>query len=128
MFPPWLTRRYLTGNDQHPLVIYGAEGSGKTCLSARAAQQSHSWQQLDPACALEMGVLLRFIRLTPESSTALSVLHSLTQQVSLLITGRLPRNPHVRFCATFCTTNLIDHNGLCTIYRRFRITNRHSID
>uniref|UniRef100_A0A0P5L1U9 Leucine-rich repeat and WD repeat-containing n=1 Tax=Daphnia magna TaxID=35525 RepID=A0A0P5L1U9_9CRUS len=89
-----VVKRYLTGNDQHPLVIYGAEGSGKTCLSARAAQQSHSWQQLDPACALEMGVLLRFIRLTPESSTALSVLHSLTQQVSLLITGRLPRNPH----------------------------------
>lgn len=88
--------RYLTGNEQHPLIIYGAEGSGKTCLLARAAQQCHSWQQPDPECTLEMGVVLRFIRLTPESSSVLTILHSITQQVSLLTTGRLPRNPHVR--------------------------------
>ena len=87
--------RYLTGNDQHPLVIYGAEGSGKTCLLARAAQQCHSWQQLDPQCTLQMGVVLRFVRLTPESSSILPILHSMTKQVSLLINGRLPRNPHV---------------------------------
>jgi hypothetical protein len=88
--------RYLTGNEQHPLIIYGAEGSGKTCLLARAAQQCHSWQQLDPECTLEMGVVLRFLRLTPESSSVLTILHSITKQVSLLTTGRLPRNPHVR--------------------------------
>ena len=78
------------------MIIYGAEGSGKTCLLARAAQQCHIWQQqLDVECGLEMGVILRFARLTPESSSVLTMLHSLTQQVSLLAAGRLPRNPHV---------------------------------
>lgn len=89
------TYRYLTGNERHPLIIYGAEGSGKTCLLARAAQQCHSWQQPDLECGLEMGVILRFARLTPGSGSVLTMLHSLTQQVSLLATGRLPRNPHV---------------------------------
>ena len=88
--------RYMTSStDRHPLIIYGAEGSGKTCLVARAAQQCHNWQPLDPTTA-EMGLILRFARLTPQSCTALALLASLTRQVSLILTGRIPHIPHVR--------------------------------
>ena len=87
--------RYMTSStDRHPLIIYGAEGSGKTCLVARAAQQCHNWQPPDPTTA-EMGLILRFARLTPQSCTALSLLASLTRQVSLILTGRIPHIPHV---------------------------------
>ena len=87
--------RYMTSStDRHPLIIYGAEGSGKTCLVARAAQQCHNWQPPDPTTA-EMGLILRFARLTPQSCTALTLLASLTRQVSLILTGRIPHIPHV---------------------------------
>lgn len=88
---------YLTtSNDRHPLIVYGAEGSGKTCLMARAAQHCHSWipSSWDDSGPTEMGLVLRFARLTPDSGSVLSLLHSITRQVSLLVTGRLPQTPH----------------------------------
>jgi hypothetical protein len=42
-----------------------------------------------------MGLILRFARLTPQSCTALTLLASLTRQVSLILTGRIPHIPHV---------------------------------
>lgn len=119
--------RYLTGNERHPLIIYGAEGSGKTCLLARAAQQCrHSWQQPDLDNSLEMGVLLRFARLTPESSSVLTILHSLTQQLSLLATGRLLRNPHVKITLLLTTYSPNNLTRFWSIYRRYPITSRRS--
>lgn len=44
---------------------------------------------------MAMGLLLRFARLTPQSSSVLTLLHSITRQASLLLTGRLPQTPHV---------------------------------
>lgn len=94
----------MTGNERQPLIVYGAEGSGKTCLMARAAQHCHSWIQparlsstsSDPNDSVDMmGLVLRFARLTPKSSSILTLLHSINRQLSILLTGRLPSTAHV---------------------------------
>ena len=65
--------KYTSGNDPHPLAIWGASGSGKSALMAKAIEeaQKRGWD-----------MLYRFIGATPESSNGRALLESLCKQIS----------------------------------------------
>jgi len=65
--------KYITGSDSHPLVIWGASGSGKSALMAKAVEKVQKNGQ---------DVLYRFIGATPESSNGRALLESLCRQIS----------------------------------------------
>ena len=65
--------KYITGNDPHPLAIWGVSGSGKSALMAKAVEQAQKNGQ---------DVLYRFIGATPESSNGRALLESLCRQIS----------------------------------------------
>ena len=65
---------YVDNPDGRPLVIWGAGGSGKSAVMARAAQLAGQGYQ--------EAVILRFIGITPESSNGRSLLASLCQEIS----------------------------------------------
>ncbi len=64
---------YLVGNDTHPLVIWGASGSGKSALMAKAIEQAKESGQ---------HVIFRFIGVTPDSSIGRALLEDLCRQIS----------------------------------------------
>jgi WD40 repeat protein len=65
--------KYIVGSDPHPLAIWGASGSGKSALMAKAIEQAQKKGQ---------DVLYRFIGATPESSNGRALLESLCKQIS----------------------------------------------
>jgi WD40 repeat protein len=65
---------YVTGSDPHPLVIWGASGSGKSALMAKAVEQAGKHGQ---------EVVCRFIGTTPESSGGRALLESLCKEIRL---------------------------------------------
>jgi WD40 repeat protein len=65
--------KYIAGNDPHPLAVWGASGSGKSALMAKAVEQAQKNGQ---------DVLYRFIGATPESSNGRALLESLCRQIS----------------------------------------------
>lgn len=67
--------RYLTGSDQHPLIIFGASGIGKTALMAQVVEDARR----NIASAL---ILTRFIGATIDSSNSLILMQSLCQQIT----------------------------------------------
>ena len=71
----------LTGNDSHPLVVWGASGSGKSALMGRAVQQAQV--QLGSHAIL----IARFIGATPESSNGRALLESLCRQITRAYEG-----------------------------------------
>ena len=62
---------YIIGKDNHPLAVWGASGSGKSALMAKAVEQAQKNGQ---------DVLYRFIGATPESSNGRALLESLCWQ------------------------------------------------
>jgi hypothetical protein len=66
---------YISGNDPHPLAIYGDPGSGKSALMAKAIEAAG---RDHPAAE----VVFRFIGATPASSDIRALLESLCRQVS----------------------------------------------
>jgi len=64
---------YVAGSDPHPLAIWGASGSGKSALMAKAIEQLQKSGQ---------DVFYRFIGATPESSNGRALLESLCKQIS----------------------------------------------
>lgn len=67
-------RTYVASGDRHPLVVFGASGSGKSALIATAARQAK--ERADDA------VIVRFVGATPESSIGRSLLSSLCRQIA----------------------------------------------
>lgn len=65
---------YLDSADNHPLVVWGISGLGKSALMAKAAQEA---RQKHPRSV----VISRFAGVTPESSGARSLLSSLCQEI-----------------------------------------------
>ena len=65
--------KYISGSDPHPMAIWGASGSGKSALMAKAIEEAQK-SGLD--------VLYRFIGATPESSNGRALLESLCKQIS----------------------------------------------
>jgi NACHT domain- and WD repeat-containing protein len=65
--------KYVIGNNSQPLAVWGASGSGKSALMAKAIEQTQKH-------GLE--VIYRFIGATPESSIGRALLESLCRQLS----------------------------------------------
>ena len=65
---------YTKGPDDGPLVMFGASGSGKTAVMARAAQIARQNKAGT--------VVMRFVGTTPESSDGWSLLNSLCRHIS----------------------------------------------
>ena len=66
---------YLTSNRSKPLVIYGASGSGKTSVMAKAATSVKVWFGDSCVC------VIRFLGTSPNSSTIREALTSVCLQV-----------------------------------------------
>jgi hypothetical protein len=67
--------RYLEGESNHPLAIWGESGTGKSALMAKAVEQA---QEAHP----EAVVICRFIGATPDSSSGRALLEGMCRQIS----------------------------------------------
>jgi type II secretory pathway predicted ATPase ExeA len=79
---------YVVGDSQHPLVVHGPRGCGKTTLLARAAQCCHTWQP-------EAVLLVRFVSISAQSHTTEQVVRSIVDQCSVLAYGHQSWAVHV---------------------------------
>jgi len=66
---------YVTGSSRQPLAVWGASGSGKSALMARAVQQVR-------VARPDAETVIRFIGATPGSSDIRSLLDSVCRQIS----------------------------------------------
>lgn len=72
-------RSYLEGSSNKPLVIYGPSGSGKTSVMAATA---YFLRERNPV--KRMAIVVRFLGLTPGSSSIRHTLRSICEQVGLV--------------------------------------------
>lgn len=79
---------YVVGESQHPLVVHGPRGCGKTTLIARAAQCCHTWQP-------EALLLVRFVSVSAQSHTTEQLLRTILDQCSILTYGQQSWAVHV---------------------------------
>lgn len=70
---------YVAGGDQHPLVVYGASGAGKSALMALASEEV-----VADASARRSGtvVVTRYIGATPESADTRALLQGLCRTIT----------------------------------------------
>lgn len=74
-----------TNNDSNvPLALIGGAGCGKATLVARAVQAAPTWQQ-------DVAIIVRFVGLTPQSSSSHLLLKSIVDQCHVLHTGTIYR-------------------------------------
>jgi WD40 repeat protein len=66
---------HIRGGDSRPLVVHGRSGCGKSAIVAKASAQIKGEM---PGVAL----IQRFIGVTPESASGITLLHSLCEQLS----------------------------------------------
>ncbi len=69
-------RAYVGTPNQHPLAVWGAPGSGKSALMAKAAEEAR-------VAHPQALVIERYIGATPESSSVRALLESLCQQIAV---------------------------------------------
>lgn len=81
---------YVTNPSTEPLVVFGKSGCGKSVLSAKVAQNIHSWL---PSCSF----IIRFTNLTPLSSDIVSIVGSIAEQVCYLTKSKSCLGPHVSY-------------------------------
>eukprot|EP00794_Sanderia_malayensis_P012962 gene12962-14292_t len=70
---------YLKGSVNHPLVVHGESGSGKTSVLSMALECSRSW------FASDVAVIARYLGTTPDSSLLRRLLYSICQQIAILL-------------------------------------------
>lgn len=87
-------KAYVSGSSTEPLIVHGKTGSGKSVLSAKIAQNIHSWI---PECSFA----LRYANLTAMSSDLTSILGTITEQISVLLKSPLGKIDHVRLRSLF---------------------------
>jgi type II secretory pathway predicted ATPase ExeA len=78
----------VVGESQHPLILHGPRGCGKTTLIARAAQCCHTWQP-------EALLLIRFVSVSAQSHTTEQLLRTILDQCSILTYGQQSWAVHV---------------------------------
>lgn len=78
----------MVGESQHPLIVHGPRGCGKTTLIARAAQCCHIWQP-------EALLVVRFVSISAQSNTTEQLLRSIVDQCSVLTYGQQSWAVHV---------------------------------
>ncbi len=66
---------YVTGNERHPLVVWGVSGSGKSALMAKVFEQ---FQNRTDNCAI---LIPRFSGATPDSTSGVLLLENLCRQI-----------------------------------------------
>ncbi|KAJ8304435.1 hypothetical protein KUTeg_018018 [Tegillarca granosa] len=71
-------KEYVLGPIDQPFVIHGSSGCGKTSIMAMAAQKTWEWLEG------KVGIVLRFVGTTPNSSDIMAFLPSITKQIRLL--------------------------------------------
>ena len=94
---------YVVGDSQHPLVVHGPRGCGKTTLLARAAQCCHTWQP-------EALLLVRFVSISAQSHTTEQLVRSIVDQCSVLTYGHQSWAVHVSSYTVSCICHLNDVN------------------
>ncbi|XP_049880287.1 uncharacterized protein LOC126376760 [Pectinophora gossypiella] len=77
-------KTYITGDSCVPLALIGGAGCGKATLVARAAT-------LAPSPQPDLAIIIRFVGLTPQSSSSHQLLKSIVDQCHVLHTGTLYR-------------------------------------
>ncbi|CAL1279491.1 unnamed protein product [Larinioides sclopetarius] len=70
-------KSYLSGNANHPLIIQGPTGCGKTCLMAKLTEMCSVW--FPASC-----IVSRIVSLTAESATQHQLLRSISEQCCAL--------------------------------------------
>lgn len=92
-------KSYITGvtDLDGPLIIQGPMGCGKTTLLARIAQSAHQWlNSAGMHGTSPTGYLvIRFVGISDQSSTADQILSSIANQFSILSNGHICYTPHV---------------------------------
>ena len=71
---------YIRGGSSRPLVVYGASGSGKSAIMARASA-------LAAAASRSAVIVRRFVGATPESSNGLTLLQSICEEIAVHCNG-----------------------------------------
>ncbi|KAG6463146.1 hypothetical protein O3G_MSEX013698 [Manduca sexta] len=77
-------KTYITSDSTVPLALIGGAGCGKATLVARAVTIAPSFQQ-------DLAVIVRFVGLTPQSSSSHQLLKSIVDQCHVLNTGTVYR-------------------------------------
>ncbi|KAL0811733.1 hypothetical protein ABMA28_009172 [Loxostege sticticalis] len=77
-------KSYITGESNVPLALIGSAGCGKATFVARAVS-------LAPQCQQDLAVIVRFVGLTPQSSSSHQLLKSIVDQCYVLYTGSVYR-------------------------------------
>ncbi|MBN1568326.1 MAG: DUF4062 domain-containing protein [Acidobacteria bacterium] len=72
-------RKYLQGDESHPLIIHGMSGCGKSALMAKSIHLCKSW--IPDLTEL----IVRFIGATPASASTPSFLESLCREISVRV-------------------------------------------
>ena len=78
-------RQFVASGKQKPLVIYGSSGSGKTSIMAKSAVLARDWM-----AGTECTVVLRFLGISPASSSIREVLVSVCTQVGKVYSLTVP--------------------------------------
>lgn len=79
---------YVTTPSTEPLIIFGPIGCGKSVLSAKVEHFIHNWL---PECCF----ILRYTRLTAISSSVISLIGSITEQIYYYTKLEPYNGPHV---------------------------------
>ncbi|KAB0804135.1 hypothetical protein PPYR_01105 [Photinus pyralis] len=79
--------KYIVSDNTSPLVIVGPVGCGKSTLLSRIAQCSLTWQP-------EAFLIVRFVGISAQSSSIQQLLHSITNQCSILTHGHQSYETH----------------------------------
>ena len=79
-------KKYLQGSteDRHPFVLHTQSGYGKTALMAYISSHIHEWLGKDAV------LILRFLGTSPQSSSVISLLRSIIQQICILYGFQVP--------------------------------------
>ncbi|CAH1788164.1 unnamed protein product [Owenia fusiformis] len=76
------------GYENHPFVVHGQSGSGKTSIMAAASK--HCWSWIHEHTNRKGAVILRFIGTTPDSSHIRTLLLSIVQQIKKIYDDTSP--------------------------------------
>ena len=79
-------KKYLqsSAEDRHPFILHTQSGYGKTALMAYISSHIHDWLGNDAV------LILRFLGTSPQSSSIISLLRSIIQQICILYGFRVP--------------------------------------
>ncbi|XP_026728455.1 NACHT and WD repeat domain-containing protein 2 [Trichoplusia ni] len=97
-------KTYITGDSTVPLALIGGAGCGKATLVARAVTMAHTYQP-------DLAVIVRFVGLTPQSSSSHQLLKSIVDQCHVLLTGTVYRGRNDVFSLSAALPQLLGGVG-----------------